>query len=65
MFFLQRIVKQHDSLSVFLNTTNTYAKDLQEKHKGSCELGSCNGVTMLFRFACSVVNLDEMIIPLS
>ena len=65
MFFLQRIVKQNHPLSVFATPTNTYIKNLQEKRKGSGELGSCNGVTMLFRFACSVVNLDEMIIPLS
>ena len=38
MFFLQRIVKRRSSFSVFRNPTSTYAKYLQEKRKGSCEL---------------------------
>ena len=38
MFFLQRIVKRRSSFSVSRNPTSTYAKYLQEKHKGSCEL---------------------------
>jgi hypothetical protein len=33
--FLQKKLKRNRPLAVFLNTTNTYIKNLQEKHKGT------------------------------
>ena len=33
--FLQKKLKRNRPFAVFLNTTNTYIKNLQEKHKGT------------------------------
>ena len=44
MFFMQRIVKQNDFISVLSNPTNTYIKSLQEKHKGRLFICKLSGV---------------------